>query len=343
MISYVENKEINWKTVKKLMCISGEMNYFSNFGPVSRILEKKIHYYLNLDNDRAVIVCSSGTSAIHALVEMYNYIFNRKLIWVTSSFTFPCNIQGPLRDAIIVDCDARGMMPVKLDFDFDFDGLIVTDLFGMADRQPYFDYCSKYKKILIVDSAMGFDKPRTNPTDEMISFHHTKPWGFGEGGCVIISRERESLFRSIINFGLVKGQNTGPYSNNAKMSDVSSAFIIQRLEVMPAVKKKMQTQYKRIKKTAKQVGFECEPCPSWTPPCVPLFSDHPIFNLDNPIMTVKKYYQPLANTPNAIDLYNRIICVPCHPDVKCSDKEIRNVLRTIKFQQEKTIITTSHQ
>ncbi len=33
----------------------------------------------------------------------------------------------------------------------------------------------------------------------------------------------------------------------------------------------------------------------------------------------RKYYHPLKNTKNAIDIYNKILCLPCTTDMKNSD------------------------
>ena len=37
---------------------------------------------------------------------------------------------------------------------------------------------------------------------EILSFHHTKPWGFGEGGAVICETFDEKIVRQLINFGV---------------------------------------------------------------------------------------------------------------------------------------------
>ena len=120
MIQYIERKKINWKCVNELLAVSQSLNQFSNFGPVSIILQNQIRNYLSLDTNRSVIVCSSGTAALHCLIEMHHYLQNKELKWVTSNFTFPCAIQGPLKTSIIVDCDSRGNIPIntlgKVDF-----------------------------------------------------------------------------------------------------------------------------------------------------------------------------------------------------------------------------------
>ena len=36
---------------------------------------------------------------------------------------------------------------------------------------------------------------------EVISFHHTKPWGFGEGGIIVCNTKHENKIKELINFG----------------------------------------------------------------------------------------------------------------------------------------------
>ena len=64
-----------------------------------------------------------------------------------------------------------------------------------------------------------------------ISFHHTKPLGFGEGGAIIVDKKYEKNIRCLINFGI---DLTEKYwvkeGNNYKMSDISAVYILQYLD-----------------------------------------------------------------------------------------------------------------
>lgn len=331
MLSFVESKTPNWNRVQEYLKLSENKNHWSNFGPVSLLLEKRIKDLLEIDSYHSVVVCSSGTSAIHALVNMHAYIEQRKLVWLVSSFGFPCTVMGPLRDAKVIDCDITAAIDLSNIDRKKFDGLLVTNPFGTLDSlESYKDYCYKNNKFLIADCAAAmFCKYVTNT---VISFHHTKPWGFGEGGCVIINKQHESIFRSLLNFGLETNQPVGPYATNGKMSDISAAFILDRLNSIDIYKKTYNEQYDRISYIAKNQGFKVlgRSKPSLSSN-VPLLASNRITNLNNNYVNLRKYYKPLLATPNAVDLYERVVNFPCHTEVSSlSERDIINCLNSIQ-------------
>jgi dTDP-4-amino-4,6-dideoxygalactose transaminase len=66
-----------------------------------------------------------------------------------------------------------------------------------------------------------------------ISFHHTKPIGFGEGGAIIIDLKYEKYVRNIINFGIDNYSIESTWDRkgaNYKMSDIQAVYIIQYLD-----------------------------------------------------------------------------------------------------------------
>ena len=59
--------------------------------------------------------------------------------------------------------------------------------------------------------------------------------------------------------------------------------------------------------------------------------------LENSLVVLQKYYRPLGkHTPVAADLYRRIICFPCHPEIETiRDHEIADLLTSIKKRVER--------
>lgn len=332
---YIEDKVIDWERVKSLLGLSSHANHWTNFGPVSLLLEKKIHEFLNLDPNLSVIVCSNATLAMNALIDMHNVLNERNLKWVVSSYGFYCTIQGPLYQAHVVDCTPEGL-PNLLDLSkLDFDGLLVTNVFGLRENMDdYKNFCKERKKVYVCDSAKAFGGHIRHGANEFISFHHTKPWGFGEGGCVILHKKDEQLFRSLINFGLGLSSHVTRLGTNGKLSDIASAFIIQRIEELPRLESIYREQYKRIARFGEEFGYKLmnqvfdHP---GIPPNVPLLRNTPIHEIDNPYLNLRKYYKPLADTPVANHIYNRIINIPCHPGVQnISDKDIKAIFSTLE-------------
>lgn len=322
---YVENKTVNWELVKALLKESEAENWWSNFGPVNRKLEA----YLEERLGNGCVTCSSGTAGLHGLVELHNHLAGKELRWVVPAYTFACAVQGPLRGAQIADCDEQGILDLASLDPMSFDGMVVNDTFGaIPDRQSFIEYAERHGKVLIFDSALAYDRPRDRPVYEMISFHHTKPWGFGEGGCVSLPMEEKEMFRSIINFGLTKNQEAmRDLATNQKMSDVSAAFILSRLHGFEAVKHIYRKRFAKISvllpyRTIASIA---------TPSCVPIVFDRPIWNLDNTVEVVlRKYYKPLAPLPNATRLYERIVCFPCHPFIDLEPVQIIQCIRDIE-------------
>jgi dTDP-4-amino-4,6-dideoxygalactose transaminase len=194
---------------------------------------------------------------------------------------------------------------------------------------PWVSFCRDRGKVLLCDAAVAFDGahrvPGADSPPEIVSFHHTKPWGMGEGGCAMVPRAHEDVFRSLINFGIFRRQATGARSTNAKLSDFAAAFILQRLRDFPCIADRYRAQYARIADVGRRSGFTVlDAAPHVgtaraTPASVPLLAPRPIplEALGNETVTLRKYYAPLAaDCPVAADLYARIVNVPCHPGME---------------------------
>lgn len=334
---FVEDKNIDWERVETFLRKSVKLNQWTNFGPVSLMLEKKIHECLKLKPSHSVVVCTSGTLALNALVELHHCHHKKNLKWIVSSYGFYCTTQGPLHRAKIVDCNHQGMLNLELLEKKDFDGMIVTNIFGLnKNLNAYKNYCKKNGKIFICDSATAFENIE-HGANEIVSFHHTKPWGFGEGGCAIIEKKDEELFRALIGFGIGMDHSVKSRSTNGKISDPSCAFILQRIEDLSRISPIYRDQYARIINIAEPLGFALisgdEHHPS-TPPNVPLLYHHPIKDLSNPYVNLLKYYKPLGNTKVANELYARIVNVPCHPGMQnVSDKNLEKMFRMLLIKK----------
>lgn len=333
-VRYVEDKPVDYARVAEFLSESQAANQWSNFGPVCRRLERAIRERLALPPSLRVVMCASGSQALHGIVALQETLSGRSLRWTTSSFGFYCAIQGPLREAKVVDCDERSMLDLAQLDPKGFDGFIVTNVFGMAtDLTAYREFARRYDKIMVVDAALSFGSHEHGP-NECISFHHTKPWGFGEGGCAIVLTEHEALFRSLIALGHEPGEDINRRATNAKASDVACAFQLMRLEQMPALEASYRYQYERMVQIGDSLGLE--PLGGLTqhpaiPGNVPLLLPHPVEDFRHPSLPTGRYYHPLAETPNARAIHDRIINVPCHPGMTLlQDGEIAAALLDIR-------------
>ena len=87
--------------------------------------------------------------------------------------------------------------------------MIVTNIFGnVVDIQKYESFCRENNKFLIFDNAAtGYTEYKGKNCLNFgigctISFHHTKPFGFGEGGAIIVDKKYEKSIRCLNNFGI---------------------------------------------------------------------------------------------------------------------------------------------
>ena len=330
-VRYIENKKPDFQCVEQLLSISASRNHWSNFGPLSYQLEEKITQLIDLDDDLRVVVCANATIALHTLVTLHDIIYNKNLRWDASAFGFYSSIDGNLKKANIVDCDAEAMMDLDHIIPSTTDGLVVTNTFGQkTDARLYEDYAKEHGLSLIIDSAMGF-QAGGHIANECISLHHTKPWGFGEGGCAIVHKDHETLFRSLISFGHDKPEDPiNRLAVNGKISEVACAYILMRLEQMQVLREQYLEQYERIAHIGLDMGLSilgnARQHPG-TPASVPFLYDDLTSLPENLSIPARKYYHPLENTKEARNIFNRIINIPCHVDMKAlSDQTIYQFL-----------------
>ena len=338
---FVESKVIDWARVQAALLASERQNQWTNFGPVSRELERSIAQILDVPPDRAVVAASSATSALFALVGVSAARAGRPLRWLASAFGFASTRIGPLASVRLVDCDNDGLLDldsaahVPLD---DWDGLLVTNVFGRcADFATFVEFCRERAKVLVIDNAQGLlgsDRSLPDAPEEFISFHHTKPWGFGEGGCAIVRREDEALLRRLLNFGYGAPQSLSAFAANGKMSDIAAATILARLESWPALAPEYFRQGQRVTAIATDVGFRvfAQPTSDAVIGFVPLLAPRPtgIAPIQASALPLAKYYPPLADLPCARRLFEHIVCVVSHPGIGTIDEFlIRDELRKL--------------
>lgn len=339
-IRFVEDKLPDWAYVTDVLRLSAGAGRWANFGPVQERLADTIARLLRLDAGRAVVTASSATSALNALAGVHAALAGRPLTWAVSAFGFFSTVIGPLAGRVrVLDCDRTGMvdlaalsaLPAE-----SWDGLLATDIFG---AQPDFSalarVCAAAGKPMIIDSAVSFPARRSPPVraGEVVSFHHTKPWGFGEGGCVILDAALAEQARSFLNFGVGTDSSLAGFAGNGKMSEISAALVLQRLDAMPHWADGYRRQRHRIAGLALSEGLEVlvNPAADVVMPHVPILARRPVAlsELSGLPFAVAKYYRPLGNDcPMASELYSRIVNVPCHSGMAAiDDAAFRQIFR----------------
>ncbi len=347
-INWVPQKKINVKVVNDLLQKSQNINQFTNNGPNVKLLEQIIKDKLQIDDTKAVIAVTNGSAALHSLASAIEYYHQIDINWATQSFTFPPSAQGNLMGIKIVDIDLDG--GINLDeIDESINGIIVTNIFGnVVDIQKYEKWARENSKFLIFDNAatpFTFYQGKSccnYGSGSIISFHHTKPLGFGEGGAIIVDKKYEKNIRCLNNFGINLTDNYWvEQGNNNKMSDISAAYIIQYLNNFNHINQKHKNLYAYLEKKINSSHLPLRLFPSFHDgnnilvSCFCLLFDIPDDslkvekNLLDAQIYCRKYYHPLKNTKNSKLIYDKILCLPCTIDMKIEN--INSIMNIIKY------------
>jgi sugar O-acyltransferase (sialic acid O-acetyltransferase NeuD family) len=368
-VAWLANKQVNWQRVQSLLEQSAQNNHYTNYGPCVRALEERIRKEFMVGDTKAVVVVNNGSSAVHALVSAINQFHQKQFHYGIQAFTFPTSAQGSLKDhSELIDISLE---QGALDLDFvdleRIDGVVVTNVLGnVCDLPKYEAWAKQHQKILLFDNAatsltvMNGKNCINYGTGCTISFHHTKPIGFGEGGAVIVDRQYEHELRKIINFGydVVKADLVWlPDGNNYKMSDLSAAFIYSYLDKFEEIRTTHARLLHIFRTLSSQYNFEAKKIrliPSFAEPFLACFAVQFPFAVDltdipenfAKVLVVRKYYKPLSSAefyPKAHKLYNHILCFPCHVDM--DDTEIAVVIECIYviYATKERISTNSKQ
>ena len=337
--NWVPNKNINNDLVNDMLndCIT--TNQFTNYGCNVKKLEQIIRKYLEIDNEKEIIVVSNATLAIQCLASSIEYCEDKKINWATQSFTFPSSAQGTLKDATILDIDTEGGLDLN-EVNDEINGLIVTNVFGnIVDIDKYVNYCNLVNKFLIFDNAATpytFYKGKNSLNygiGSIISFHHTKPIGFGEGGAIIVDKKYSDVIRKFVNFGieLEKDNYFSGLGNNYKMSEISAIYIIQYIsDNFSYIKNKhikLLNYFNNKLLEIDNLNFHFFPSfhdnDKQILSCFTLlfneYNDEVRIKLLDNNVYCRKYYHPLKNTKNAVNIYKNILCIPCNVDMEIED------------------------
>lgn len=317
---------------------SQSRNHFSNGGPAVHALGERLTTLLHVDPaTHLVLPVCNGTAALHALAAALSLHAGRPLRFATQAFTFPASVQGCLAGALIVDTTPEGgpdvatLTPEQLHA---IDGLVITNCFGCVTPLAYYEeWARQHGKYLLLDNAATATSHYhgrntvTYGTGSIISLHHTKPLGFGEGGAIIVQQEYADALRRVINFGydVPKGDMVWhALGSNYKMSDVAAAGLLSYLTDYEAHAARMRELWAAVgrcwpaalRAALFPTAGEC----SWYS-CLPVLLPTGV-NLERVYaigrrhrVDLRKYYKPLAALPGAMDLWDRIVCFPFHYDI----------------------------
>lgn len=334
-IAFVERKSPNLSRIATLLEDCASANAWANRGPLYDRLSADYATYLNIKDGTSIVPCANGGIALEAMARLHQAEAGRKLRWVGSAFSFKNLGRGYFSDMKFLDCDQHGLLDIDALRSLDvstFDGLIVVNPFGIFnDFSAYIAFAEANGKALIIDNAAGLGSTLPDWPWQSFSLHHTKPFGAGEGGLALVPSNAAKAFYELLNYG---DANDLPevWLNNGKISDISCAFLIDRLERVDDWLPRYLEQGARVAMAAKAAGltplsarYTEAPATSWA-----LVADAPLpltAVVASKRIALGKYYQPLARLAGAQTLYDRLVNFPTHSDVAAlSDAELASVL-----------------
>jgi dTDP-4-amino-4,6-dideoxygalactose transaminase len=204
-----------WAAQFEPACATGQ---FSNFGPVWEQVSDR----LTEMTGRVALPCASGTAAV-----ALGILAASKQYVEYEAFTF----QATALAAKSVNRHAAG---VRTGLQSEEDGCMVRTVPFGSHRE--FGYEAGH---LVIDAAGAFgpDAFRAYPQDAIIacSFHATKNFPIGEGGCVFLPKYdeyRAKTLRAAMNFGLDEHRNpmTLEFATNAKLDELHCALLMHQLD-----------------------------------------------------------------------------------------------------------------
>lgn len=338
-IAFIENKIYDHARIADFLSLSIAENHHANSGPVAALLERAVAVTAGLPPNRKVVAVNSGTTALHMACGFHWRTQGAQSIrWVTSAFNFFSAQVGPLANSLVIDCDEAGgfdLAALKALPPESYDGVIYTNVFAQhSDWDALAEFCRSNGKHLVIDNATGLlDRPPGATADnapmEIISGHHTKSWGVGEGGFIICNADEEPVLRQLANFGATLPDDANPMSSNYKISDLAAAAILDRLERLPYWAYYYRQQERRNKSLMIDADIGITEMRGSTAALSP--RSHTPFLCEQPVdinavtgaVTLRKYYRPLVATagidatfPNAASLYARTFSLSNCPEMR---------------------------
>ncbi len=343
-VSAVLQKVPDHDRVRELLALCEQTNRWTNHGPLEQILADAYHPFLGLPSNVSIVPCASCGVALEAIARMRDDQRGETHRWVVSSFSYQNLGRGYFSSARVIDCNTVGLLDLEqleaLPPDA-FDGFVVTNAFGLhRDFERYAAFARRSGKSMLIDNAAGI-RPGVVPWPyQAFSLHHTKPYGFGEGGLAIVPAADAETMRALTTYRPLGEIDGARWLNNGKLSEVACAYHLDLLERSPEWSALYEMQATRIKHLAARAGLEPLFDAAQVPIAMslPFLSSRPITAADlrDENIVLRKYYEPLRDTPVASELYRRIVNVPAHPDVaRVPEEDLLRSLRRLSATRAK--------
>ena len=246
---------------------------YSNFGPLTIEFQRKLSDYFKIPA-KSIVSASCGTTALMgAVLATAGPAAKARPYALIPAFTFAatavaverCGYRAYLAD---VDADSWMLDPEKILSHplLDRIGIVVpVAAFGQPVPQaPWLAFQKRTSIPVVIDGAASFDTVSRSPAHFLqeiavvLSFHATKSFGTGEGGCVmstdfaLVERVAQAL-----NFGFHMTRDSASASLNGKMSEYHAAVGLTELDGWPEKAAALHDVVQRYRRELSSNGLEC--------------------------------------------------------------------------------------
>lgn len=232
MISLLKPEFPNLKAVEKIFSVAYRKRVFSNFGDLFYDCVRQLSDKMNGE----AIPVTSGTTAISAALATMNSKNKRVAIPdFTHSGTLLGVIQAQAKPVLFGVEPSTWIISLKdLEKHWqEYDMVVVVSPFGYeVDFDAFEEFSVKYKKPIVYDLAGAWGMFRETINPRCYSFHATKNFSVGEGGCVVLPDTKMwEQCRKIINFGTNLDRTLcGDLGSNWKVDELRCALILSMLQ-----------------------------------------------------------------------------------------------------------------
>jgi len=219
---------------------------YSNFGPLTREFESRLAERLSVPSGAVLSVSSGTTGLIAAILANANYDGGKRKLALIPSYSFVataiaaerCGLQPYFVDVdpeswaldavALLGCPALGRAAI----------VVAVAPYGRPLRQSeWIDFQGRTGIPVIFDSAAAFATVCRGPGDflgpipSVFSFHATKSFGVGEGGCIACDEpEPTRAMLPMASFGFDGSRESVVASVNGKMSEYVAAVGLAALD-----------------------------------------------------------------------------------------------------------------
>jgi dTDP-4-amino-4,6-dideoxygalactose transaminase len=244
---------------------------YTNWGPLTSELERRLSGLFGL-GENGVVSASSGTAAlVGAILATAGRATSSRPFAILPSFTFV---------ATAISVEQCGYQPYFADVDADTwmleadrlvdhpilerTGLVVVvaALGRPVPQDPWRAFRRRTGIPVVIDGAASFEGVSDDPARFIgeipvaLSFHATKTFATGEGGCVATTDSQASRFvTEALNFGFFANRECRVASTNGKMSEYHAAIGLAELDHWPAKRLAFRAVADRYRQRLDSVGL----------------------------------------------------------------------------------------